>query len=159
MSVAPLEKPNTVIKDAAVVSRPRVHTRRVARPQRQVQPAPQLDVRVRVLERRKVSAAWTLRAVAFLGVFGLTYVASALLGQVEVESARRQEIAAKERAVEAARAESALSDKVFALSSSSYVENWATAHQFVAADGGEVKGLAKKPEGPQVDFKRYVASR
>jgi hypothetical protein len=158
MSVAPLERP---VSQSTTVTRTRTQIRRAPKPQT----GPQLDVRVRILERRRSAAAvqaWSLRAVAFLGVFSATYVGSALMGQVAVESARRQEIAAKERAVEAVRTESALSDKVFALNSASYVEGWAAAHRFVAPDAVEALDKSAKTshaKAPDTDLKRYVASR
>ncbi|AIE88161.1 hypothetical protein [Fimbriimonas ginsengisoli] len=161
MSVAPLDR--TATTNTTVIDRPLVQPRRSplprTKPSRRPTVAPEIRVRARVVSRQKSNAAaqaWGLRAVAFLGIFTGTYVASALLGQVMVEGARRQEIAARERASDAARVEAALSDKVFALKSATFIEGWAVAHQFVPPDAA----IQKKAEAPtEVEKSRYVASR
>lgn len=137
MSVTELERPNTQVVDRP---QPRVHTRPVSRPASRITPRtlPQVQVNVRVLERRRIvpapGLAWTLRAATFVGVFALTYIGSSLGGQVMVERARRDEISAKERMLDAQRAESTLRAEVDNLTSGSSISAWASARGFIAPD-------------------------
>jgi len=87
--------------------------------------------------RSKVSAAariWSGRSAAFASIMGLTYLVSALTGQVMLESARRQELTAKERASSAHRAEASLREQVYTMLSGASIERWATSHSFVTPD-------------------------
>ena len=143
MSVTELEKPTrrpTPTRATQVVDRPRVQPRRAPqttpRTTPRTTPKPHVQVRVRVVQqpRTNVAGAWALRAAAFGGIFLSTYVASALTGQVFVEKARRQEIAAKERAIAARRAEAEIRERVDALTSAAAVQQWASARGYIAPD-------------------------
>jgi hypothetical protein len=74
------------------------------------------------------------RAVLFSCLAAATYLVSSISGQVLLENARRDGIAAQRRASEAKRAEVSLRARINELTGFTNLENWALAHGFVAPD-------------------------
>jgi len=126
MSVAPLERQAT--HNTTVIERPSLQPRPSQRPKSK----PRVHVRVQVTERRQARTNPALfiatRAIVFGVICLFTYATSSLAGQVMVEKARRQGIAAKERAIEARRAEATIRERVDSLTSARSIEEWALAH-------------------------------
>lgn len=121
-------------RTAQTVDRPLPRLRTTPRLKPAPQPKTHVNVRVRVVEQKRVNVAGivALQTALFLAVFGMTYVGMVLMGQVKVEKARRAELAAKERAIEARRAESEIRARVDALRSAQEIKRWAVARSFVA---------------------------
>ncbi len=63
-----------------------------------------------------------------------TYLASSMVGQVMVENARREGIAAQRRANDAKRTEGGLRSRINELTGFTAMETWALGHGFVAPD-------------------------
>lgn len=149
MSVTPLDR--TEGRTAPVIDRttPRINYAPLPTyPTMDPALAPQVGVRVKVVARKRTNllGAFVLKAVMFSSIFGVTYVAHAVAGQVAVEKARHQELDARHRAVDARQAESEIRARVDALTSSAAVQQWATARSYVAPDEQNQK---PKPEaGP-----------
>lgn len=129
MSVVELDRPYV---GSDIISRPPLAPRGI--PREEVRPKVRIeaDIRPKAKARPKASLAASLgfRTFMFAALFGGTYIASSLSGQVLVEHARRAEISAKERAQEARRAEASLRTRVDALTSGEAIEAWAGQHGF-----------------------------
>ena len=100
-------------------------------------PIAQTRVHTRTRTRgRSGSESQTIaRAATFAIIVCCAFIASSLFGNVMVEKARREGLRAAERAREARKAETVLREQVDMLVSLTAVEDWATAHSFVAPDG------------------------
>ncbi len=106
------------------------------------------SARTRSRARSKTAALVLGRTALFMGLSAMTYLVSSLSGQVMLENARRDGIAAQRRAVEARRSEVMLRSRINELTGFSSLEGWAVAHGFVAPDqpslpSGDVTRVAK----------------
>lgn len=136
MSVTLHEKPS---KQSTSVDRPSRHGNTGNTSRSGASGRRSVEVRVKVKPHSnkgrlaKRHAEWIARGLGFCAVFVLTNIASSMVGQVQVEQARRAEISAKERAMDARKAESRLREQVEKLTSRDTVEQWALANGFTPA--------------------------
>ncbi len=84
--------------------------------------------------RGKTIAKSNLTAANFAVIVGVTYLISSLSGQVMVEKARREGIAASARAAEARKVVDELSQRLASLRDLPAVEAWAKTHKFFLPD-------------------------
>lgn len=96
----------------------------------QLRTAPSVDSEVRYRARPSVVS----QAAAFLLIMGFSYMAFSVVGQVMLESQRRQGIEAALSAREARRMEVVLKERVDAVTSLTSVHQWAASRGFVAPD-------------------------
>lgn len=97
-------------------------------------------------QARRRSEAWgniANSAALFICIAGTVYLVSSMVGQVMVEKARREGIRAASRSIEAKKAESMIRRHVEALTSLSAVDEWASAHGFLAPDKQVQPGQAQ----------------
>lgn len=156
MSVADLEKP-TRKGNTTTIERPNTVARPAARKTTRKKAQVRMNVRIEERTAAQPKSGLLMGAMAFVGIFTVTYAASSLLGQVKVEKARRMEIAARERAREARRTEASLRARVDSLTSAPSIEAWAKTHGFeVPKSEGEVEATPVIDPGARAG---YVAHR
>lgn len=109
---------------------------------------PRVVRRVRTKKKAESAAAeLTFRAVGFVCIAWLAFMASGLAGQLMLEQARREHLAAAGRCRVATRDEALLRAKLDEMTSASKVEEWATAHGYVAADANSITpSIPKVPQ-------------
>jgi len=78
----------------------------------------------------QIPAAISTRAVAFVAVLGVTYLASSLSGQVMVEKARQDAIRASQKALDARKVEGELSKRLDQMTGFNAIGQWAETHNF-----------------------------
>lgn len=97
-----------------------------------------IDVRTRTKRtaksRSKSASLLASRMLVFSVVAFCTYLASSMAGQVMVEKARRDGIAAQRRATDAKRTEGGLRSRINELTGFTAMDTWALGHGFVAPD-------------------------
>jgi cell division protein FtsL len=86
-----------------------------------------------------VAEAFFLRAMAFALVTFMVYGCSSMFLQVKAEQVRRDRLQARERVLEAQKAETMLRERLDRLTSAAAIDEWALSHGFVAPDAAPIQ--------------------
>ena len=127
-----------------VITRPGPLRRRVPHSTGRLRTAPRTPTAKRKSKAQAVTKS-DLTITNFVIIVGIVYLVGSLSGQVMVEKARREGIAASQRASEARKVVEELNHRLAALKDLPAVEGWAKTHNFFLPDQ-----LALKADGKDV---------
>ncbi len=114
-----------------------------------VKPIPRRKARAK--RRINVPEAISKRAVSFVAILGMTYLASSLSGQVMVEKARQEAIRASQKALDAKKVESELSKRLDQMTGFNAIGQWAETHNFKSIEElAALKAGIGSPSGARV---------
>ena len=98
-------------------------------------PFPQVETKTRVRTEPSVVSRAGLRVLGFAGIAAVTYLVSALAGEVTLERVRQEGFAASGQAANANKMEARLRTRLDELKSPDAIQAWADTHNFVATKG------------------------
>lgn len=116
---------------------------------------PRRKARAKAKRRLRVPEAISKRAVSFVAILGMTYLASSLSGQVMVEKARQDAIRASQKALDARKVEAELSKRLDQMTGFNAIGQWAETHNFrsieelAALKAGAPQAAGESPAQPQ----------
>jgi hypothetical protein len=95
---------------------------------------PRRKARAKAKRRIRVPEAISKRAVSFVAILGMTYLASSLSGNVMVEKARQEAIKASQKALDAKKVEAELSKRLDQMTGFNAIGQWAETHNLKSVE-------------------------